>query len=156
MIGTKKQAINWLLNYDDDKKFEIKEYHEKRGLRANAYYWKLLNELANVLKVSKEDLHLRMLDDYSQHEFISVEAPIDVSKYIKYYQEAGEAELNGKLFKHYKVYKPSSDMDSKEFSILLDGLVQECKQQDIPTLDDEELEGMIKEYEKVFNSKQSR
>ena len=39
-------------------------------------------------------------------------------------------------------------MDKKEFSILLNGLIQECKQQDIETLEDREIEEMIKDYEK--------
>lgn len=153
MIGNKVKVINYMKNYKDDTKFEIKEYKEKRGLRANRYYWALINELANVLRLNKEEVHFQMLTKYSQFEYISVEAKINISKYIKYYQEAGETILNGKLFKHYKVYKPSSEMDSKEFSILLDGLVQECKQQDIETLEDREIEEMIKEYEKMVDSK---
>ena len=148
MIGTKNQIIRFLLPQKDDTKFEIKEYKAKRGLQANKYYWLLINELANVMRMSKEDMHLQMLEKYSQHDIISVEAKIDVSNYIKYYQEFGESFLDGKLFKHYKVFKPSSEMDSKEFSILLDGLIQECKQQDIETLEDREIEEMIKDYEK--------
>ena len=148
MIGTKNQIIRFLLPQKDDTKFEIKEYKEKRGLQANKYYWSLINELANVLQMSKEDLHLKMLSEYGQHEIISVLSEIDLSKYIKYYSECGESILNGKLFKHYKVFKPSSEMDKKEFSILLNGLIQECKQQDIETLEDREIEEMIKDYEK--------
>lgn len=148
MIGTKNQIIRFLLPQKDDTKFEIKEYKEKRGLQANKYYWSLINELANVMRMSKEDVHLQMLEKYSQHDIISVEAKIDISNYIKYYQELGESILNEKTFKHYKVFKPSSEMDTKEFSILLDGLIQECKQQDIETLEDREIKEMIKDYEK--------
>lgn len=143
MIGTKNQIITYLLPQEDKTKYEIKEYREKRGLQANKYYWSMLNELANVMRMSKEDLHLKMLNDYSQHEVISVKADIDLSNYIKYYQEIGESVLNGETFKHYKVYKPSSEMDRKEFSILLDGLLMECKQQGIETLEDREIEEML-------------
>jgi hypothetical protein len=147
MIGTKNQIITYLLVQKEETKFELKEYKEKRGLQANKYYWTLINELANVLRMDKEDLHFKMLQSYGQHELISVLADIDLSNFIKYYVEAGESVLNGKTFKHYKVFKPSSEMDSKEFSILLDGLVQECKQQGIETLEDKEIEEMIKNYE---------
>lgn len=153
MIGTKNQVITYLLPQKDETKYEIKEYKEKRGLRANNYYWKMLNELANVLNMSKEDLHFKMLQSYGQCELVSVVADINVEGYFIYYSEAGESSLNGKLFKHYKVYKRSSEMDSKEFSKLLDGLLQECKQQDIMTLEDKEIEEMMKEYEKILNSK---
>lgn len=143
MIGTKNQIITYLLPQEDKTKYEIKEYKEKRSLQANKYYWSMLNELANVLRISKEDLHLKMLNDYSQHEVISVLADINIGNYIKYYQEVGESILNGKTFKHYKVFKQSSEMDRKEFSILLDGLLQECRQQGIETLEDKEIEEML-------------
>lgn len=143
MIGTKNQIITYLLPQEDKTKYEIKEYKEKRSLQANKYYWSMLNELANVLRMSKEDLHLKMLNDYSQHEIISVLADINIGNYIKYYQEVGESILNGKTFKHYKVFKQSSEMDRKEFSILLDGLLQECRQQGIETLEDKEIEEML-------------
>lgn len=143
MIGTKNQIITYLLPQEDKTKYEIKEYKEKRSLQANKYYWSMLNELANVLRMSKEDLHLKMLNDYSQHEVISVLADINIGNYIKYYQEVGESILNGKTFKHYKVFKQSSEMDRKEFSILLDGLLQECRQQGIETLEDKEIEEML-------------
>lgn len=45
-----------------------------------------------------------------------------------------------KKFTHYKVYKGSSEMNSKEFSILLDGLVSECNEQSIATLTKSERE----------------
>ncbi len=128
MIGTQKQAITWLLEQNKEKKYEVKEYSEKRGLKANAYYWELVNQLANVLRISKEELHLLLLQRYGQSEMVSVLATIDVKPYFKYYAEAGESILNGKAFKHYKVYKGSSQMSRKEMSILIDGLVSECQE----------------------------
>lgn len=155
MIGNKRQVANYMANFKEDVKFEIKEYKDKRGLRANRYYWSLINELANVLRMSKEEVHRDILTHYGQSVLVSVTAEADLGVF-KYYSEVGESILNGKLFKHIKVYKPSSEMDSKEFSILLDGLIQECKQQDITTLDEIEIKEMIKDYEKTFNSKQFR
>lgn len=153
MIGTKNELITYLLVQDDKQKFELKEYKEKRGLQANKYYWTLINQLANVLKISKEDLHFKMLQDYGQSEIISILDSINLEGYFKYYSEVGESVLNGKTFKHIKVYKESHEMDSKEFSILLEGLVQECKQQDIETLEDKEIKEMIKEYGKMVDIK---
>ena len=56
MVGTQKQAINWLLEQNKDKQYEVKEHSEKRGLKANNYYWELVNQLANALRISKEEL----------------------------------------------------------------------------------------------------
>ena len=145
MIGNRKQIFNYLFSQNDDDKFEINPFREKRGLQANKYYWSLLNELANVLRMSKEDLHLKMLEDYGQGTLVSVIADADLSVF-KYYSEVGESILNGKTFKHIKVYKPSSEMNRREFSILLDGLIQECKGQDIETLEDKDIKEMIRAY----------
>lgn len=147
MIGTQKEVINWALEQDKDKKLEIKIYRPKRGLKANAYYWELLNELANVLKLGNDELHFMLLQKYGQVQMVSVLATIDVSGYFKYYTEAGESTLNGKLFKHYKVYKGSSEMDSREMSILINGLVEECKAQNIQTKPQEEINSILESWD---------
>lgn len=146
MIGTQKEVINWVLEQDKDKKLEIKIYRPKRGLKANAYYWELENELANVLRIDNETLHFLLLQKYGQVEMVSVLANIDVSGYFKYYIEAGESILNEKTFKHYKVFKGSSEMDSREMSILINGLVEECKEQGIETRPEAEVKAMLEEW----------
>ena len=113
--------------------FDIKQYREKRSLNANNYAWKLLTEIANVLRANKEDIYLLMLKRYGQSEIISALAHIPIGGYVKYCEEAGESTLKGKLFKHYKVYKGSSEFDSREMSIFLDGIVSEAKNIGIPT-----------------------
>lgn len=148
MIGTANKLITWLLEQNKDKRYEVKEYTDKRGLKANAYYWELVNQLANVLRTSKEELHFLLLQRYGQGEMVSVLATIDVKPYFKYYAEAGESVLNGKTFKHYKVYKGSSEMNRKEMSILIDGLVGECKEANIETKPKEEINSLLKEWDK--------
>ncbi len=66
MVGTVNKLITWLLEQNTDKKYEVKEYSEKRGLKANAYYWELVNQLANILRISKEELHFLLLQRYGQ------------------------------------------------------------------------------------------
>lgn len=143
MIGTAIQIINKLLNAPRDEKFELTEYKEKRSLNANNYAWALMVEIGNKLNLSKEEVYKQMLIDYGQSTMISVLANVDVSGYFKYYKEAGRSELNGKEFVHYKVYKGSSEYNTKEMSILIDGIVQECKQLDIETKTNEEIESLI-------------
>lgn len=143
MIGTSTKIITYLLEQSKDKKFELKDYKERRSLNANAYYWCLVNELANVLRMSKEELHFRLLQRYGQSEIASVVKGIDVKPYFKYYLEAGESDLNGKTFIHYKVYKGSSEMDSREMSILIHGLVDECQEQGIETKSEQEIKSML-------------
>lgn len=148
MIGTIEQVIQYLFKQDKTKQYEVKEYKQKRSLNANNYFWELTTQLANVLRMDKEELYLLLLQRYGQSEMVSVVADIDVKPYFKYYTEAGESFLNGKLFKHYEVYKGSSEMDSKEMSILIDGLVSECKEQDIETRTPEEIKSLLESWGK--------
>lgn len=134
MVGNAIQIIQWLYNQDKDKRFDIKEHKEKRSLNANNYAWKLITEIANVLRKPKEEVYLEMLKSYGQCEMISIVSSVDVKGYFKYYEEAGRSFLNGKEFTHYKIYKGSSEFNTKEMSILIDGIVQEAKQLGIETM----------------------
>lgn len=147
MVGTSKELIKRLVELPDDKKYEIKEYKEKRSLNANNYYWQLVTELGNVLGMDKEWLHFLLLQKYGQSEMISVVADVDMKNYLKYYAEAGESNLNGKTFKHYKVYKGSSEMDRKEMSILINGLVEECQIQGIETKTPAEINSLLERWD---------
>ena len=119
---------------------EAKPFRKKRSLNANAYAWKLITDIADVLRASKDEIYLQMLKRYGQSELISVLSNIDVSKYVKYYEEAGESTLNGKTFTHYRVFKGSSEFDTREMAVLIDGIVSEAKELNIPTETPDEIE----------------
>ena len=106
---------------------EVKPFRAKRSLNANNYAWAIITQIADIVRASKEEIYLEMLRRYGQSELISVLAHIPIRDYIKYCEEAGESSLNGKLFKHYKVYKGSSEFDTREMSIFIDGIVSEAK-----------------------------
>ncbi len=139
MQGTPLQIIQWLYEQDKDKQFTIKEHKEKRSLNANNYYWKLVNEIANKLHTSKEEVHERMIKRYSQSEYISVLEDVDISKFVRYFEEKNTFIFNNRKFKSYLVFKGSSEMDTKEMSILIDGIVSEAKEMGIETLPPDEL-----------------
>lgn len=148
MVGTIEQIIQYLFIQDRTKKYEVKEYKKKRSLNANNYFWELTTELANVLKMDKEEVYFNLLQKYGQSEMVSVVANIDVRPYFKYCTEAGESILNGKTFKHYKVYKGTSEMNSKEMWILTEGLISECETQNIPTKPKEEITSLLESWQK--------
>jgi hypothetical protein len=85
---------------------------------------------------------MEVLRRYGQSELVSVQAYIPLGQYVKYCEEAGESMLNGKLFKHYRVYKGSSEMDTREMSILIDGIVSEAKGLGIQTETPDQIENM--------------
>ena len=125
----------------------LKKHFNKRSLDANAYAWKLIGEMANELRMSKEDVYLLMLKRYGQSELISVLSHIPLQGFVKYFEEVGESELNGKTFKHYKIYKGSSEYDTREMSILIDGIVSEAKELGIQTDTPEQIREMMRRYE---------
>lgn len=112
---------------------KIDKQSKKRSLNANNYAWKLITEIGNATRQSKEDVYFLMLKRYRQSDMVSVVADVPVKYYFKHYEEAGETTLNGKLFKHYRVYKGSSEFDTKEMSIFIDGFVSEAKDLGIQT-----------------------
>lgn len=145
----KEQVQEFILGIKNSKdgliyECKINPHRQKRSLNANAYCWALINEMANVLRASKEEIYLNMLKRYGQSSVVSVieEAAGTFKKSVKYCEEIGQAELNGKAFKHIKVYAGSSTYDSREMAILIDGVISECKDLDIETMTPGEIEKM--------------
>ena len=119
---------------DKDKlSIEVKPYREKRSLNANAYAWTLIGKIADAARAGKDEIYLKLLKRYGQSELISVLSHVPIENYVKYYEEAGESKLNGKDFTHYRVYKGSSEFDTREMSIFIDGVVSEAKELGIQT-----------------------
>ena len=140
-LNEKLSALNMFNELHEAEKLCIKvgKFREKRSLNANNFAWKLMTEIGNRTRQSKEDVYFLMLKRYGQSEMISVLAHIQIGQFVKYCEEAGESTLNGKLFKHYRVYKGSSEFDTKEMSIFIDGVVSEAKDLGIETLPPERL-----------------
>ena len=119
---------------DKDKlSIEVKPYRERRSLNANAYAWSLIGQIADIVRAGKDEIYLKLLKRYGQSELISVLSHVPIGNYVKYYEEAGESKLNGKMFTHYRVFKGSSEFDTREMSIFIDGVVSEAKDLGIQT-----------------------
>ena len=131
---------------DKELEIEIKEYKEKRSLNANALLWKLCNELGNKLRISKKEVYLMALKNYGQSEVISIQSDVNIQGYFKYFEKIGTGKINNKEFTHYKIYKGSSEYNTLEMSILLDGVVQEAKEQGIQVLSASEIDLIKREW----------
>jgi hypothetical protein len=119
---------------DKDKlSIEIKPYRQHRSLNANAYAWTLIGKIADAVRAGKDEIYLNCLKRYGQSELISVLSHVPIGNYVKYYEEAGESKLNGKMFTHYRVYKGSSEFDTREMSIFIDGVCSEARDLGIQT-----------------------
>lgn len=140
MIGNPQEIIQWLFDQDKNKKFEIKEYHKKRSLNANAYAWALIGKIADVLRSSKDEIYLEMLKKYGQSEIVSVLSDINVTGYFKYFEEIATVRLQGKNFTHYKVFKGTSEYNTAEMAVFIDGVISEADELGVDTLPPNEVE----------------
>lgn len=138
MIGNPLQLIQYLYEQGKDKKFELKEFKEKRNKDQNSKYWKLLGELSLKLKIGIEELHFKFLKEYSPRYQILLPENVELFG-IEYYEKKSKIIKDNKEFSVYYVYKPSHEMTKGEFAMLLQGLCEECKQQGIETLSPNEL-----------------
>ena len=140
MIGNPQEIIQWLFDQDKNKKFEVKEYHKKRSLNANAYAWALIGKIADVLRSSKDEIYLEMLKKYGQSEIVSVLSDINVTGYFKCFEEIATVKLQGKNFTHYKVFKGTSEYNTAEMAVFIDGVISEADELGIDTLPPDEVE----------------
>jgi hypothetical protein len=129
---------------------EIKQYRNKRSLDANAYMWLLLGKMAAVLHTTKDELYLQMLDRYGVYTHIIVKPSVvdKVKQEWRTVRELGEVTVNGQKGVQLQCFFGSSTYDSKEFSILLDGVISECKEIGIEVISEEEKQLLIKEWGK--------
>lgn len=89
--------------------------------------------------LSKEEVYIGLLEDYSKCLMIPVEKGKKLNGFFKYYKYIATTNINGKEADYYKVFKGSSEFDTEEMSVFLDGIIQECKQLGIETLTPEQI-----------------
>ena len=142
MIGKPKDLIVYLATRDDNKEYEVKEVKKKRTLDSNAYYWVLVNKIAEALNQKKEFVHMEMLRFYSETYSVLLPAEQDITGLIKYYDVESTIKRGNRLYKSYKAYLPSSEMNTKQMSVLIDGIVSEAKQLGIETMTPNQIEEM--------------
>ena len=151
-VFTVKSAVRILtgliLAGKDELTLAITEYKKTRTLTQNAYYWGLLNKLKNKLKTREDELHIQLLQRYGQDQkdengntvIFSLRSDISPVGILKYSKVIGTGTVNGVEFTHYKALKGSSEMDTAEMNVLIDGLISECKEVGIETDTPQELE----------------
>ena len=144
-----QELINKIFGLDEYQLNLVNDYIEElihpkkhRSLSQNAYMWQLINQIGVKVRKSKEEVYLTMLKDYGVSEIVSMLSSINPKGFFKYYEPIGTGIVNNKEFTHYKIYKGSSEYNSLEMSVLIDGVIQEAENLGIPTMPKEEIEKM--------------
>ena len=155
-ITTKiEKLLPKLFELDRDKLYDIKieEHKEKRSLNANSYLWVLCTKIADKLTtgynpVTKEEIYEQMLKSYGQSIMIPVTLNSKPDGYFKYYDYNGSSILNGKVADWYIIYKGSSEYNTYEMTVLLNGVIEECHNLGIETKRQEEIDALLNSWEK--------
>lgn len=127
---------------------EVKVYRHKRSLNANAYFWLLLSEMAAILRTTKDELYLIMLERYGVYTHLIVKPNVAerVKEEWRTVRELGEVVVNGTTGVQLQCYFGSSTYDTKEMSVLIDGIVGEAKELGINTMLPDELARIKSEW----------
>lgn len=152
MTGNPKQIINYLLEQDSDRLFDLSEHKQKRSLNANALLWHCLGEIANTLNTDKWEVYLQMLKRYGKYTYICVKPNVvdSVKKQWRECEVLGDIEINGQKAIQMLCYFGSSTYDSKEFSSLLNGVISEMEEMGLATPESEELERIMEQWAKNY------
>lgn len=131
---------------------ELKKWHEKRSLSANAYFHVLVHKIAEVLTISDARAKNLLIGRYGQIEYIggevcAIKSNLPAEQMLEQ-EHLHCREVNGPDVDcfYYVVYRQTRTYDSREFSRLLNGTIQEAKELGIEVLSPEEIERMMKRY----------
>lgn len=153
MVGTIEQVIQYLFKQDRNKKYEVKEVKRRRSLDSNAYAWVLLGKLQDKLHIAKEDIYKSLIKEIGSYEVIPVKNEA-VERFRQAWSKNGlgwitettKSKLEG--FTNVIAYYGSSTYNTSEMSRLIELIVQECKQQDIETMTQNELKSLLESWNK--------
>lgn len=136
---------------DGDVSVTIKRHRPNRSLQANNYAWSLMEAIASTLGQDKDVLYEMMLRRYGTGEtytddndkeckvLFTLREDVPPQLVARHYAKMGEGVVDGRKFIHYRAIKGSSEYDTKEMSVFLDGIISECKELGIETATQEEL-----------------
>ena len=162
---TKKPKITLLLDTRDslpgleeikDNKLsiEIKKYRKKRSLDANAYFWKLLQEICEKQDLNTIEEYKRRVKELGIFKQFKLMAQ-DIKTFEKIWTDRGIAwfceivdteYIYNTEFKIVNAYYGSSSYNTKYMSRLIDNLVQDCMAVGIETKSKEEIESLLNSW----------
>ena len=148
-----KQDVSDLKAICDKKKLiaiECKEHRKKRSLDANGMLWAICTQIANAIKSSKDEVYLTMLERYGvfTHVIVKPEAVERIKQEWRTCRVLGEVTVNGKTGVQIQCYYGSHLYDSKEFSVLLEGVISEAREMGIEVISEQDKQLLIQEWGK--------
>ena len=148
--------------YEEVKRYDLLDisfdkHRNKRSLDANSYLHVMLNKLARCFTISDEEMKIKMNLAYGtiardeSGKILGAKVPKGTNMqsfypYSKWYKEEDGCDC-------YMFYKRTHELNTKEFSQLLSGVLQDCKESGIETLDDIQFKSLMDDYEKKYQKR---
>lgn len=129
--------------------YEIVRRRKKRSNDANALCWKLCTEIADVIRSDKESVYVEMLKRYGQSDIWAASPETKPEQHFRYFDFFGKRTVKGKEVYFYTVYRGSSEYDTREMSVLLDGIIDEAKSLDIEVISESERSLLLEDWGKA-------
>lgn len=117
------------LSKEDRLEIRITKKKKRRSLDANALLWACIGEISQALRADKWAVYLLMLRRYGKFTYICVKPQVVEAVKLQWREceEIGKVNINGTEAVQLLCYFGSSTYNSKEFSVLLDGVISEMK-----------------------------
>lgn len=144
------------LDADTEYTVSITKKSKRRSLNANAYAWVLCDKIARELSkngyISKNDVYKRVLIECGAFTYIPVKNAA-VDRFIEIWhghglgwhaEDAGTAKTEG--YTIIRAYHGSSVYDMNEMRRLIDALIDECSQLNIPIENNDYVNSLIQEW----------
>ena len=138
---------------------EVKEHKEKRSLSANAYFHTLCHKMAAVLGTDWESVKKHLVLSYgtpAERDSVPVVIRLPKGVSLETFYPYGNWVYGDSEIDEYELLKETHTMNTKEFSVLLDGTIQECKELGIETLSESEIRRMYAQVDCPMQDKQRR
>lgn len=139
---------------DADIDVTIKKYAPRRSLDANAYCWVLIDKLSEEMGLPKTEVYkhaIRGIGGISETVCVMKKAADKLCQVWEHNGIGWQSErLPSKVPDCVNVilYYGSSVYDTRQMSALINSLVEDCKMLGIETKPQEEIESLLKEYDK--------
>jgi hypothetical protein len=127
-----------------------KKHRKKRSLDANALLWLCLGRMAIELRTDKWQVYLQMLKRYGKYTYICVKPNVVDAMKLQWREceVIGEVDINGQKAVQMLCYFGSSTYNTKEFSVLLEGVFSEMKEIGMDTPTSEDMRRSLEQWEK--------
>ena len=135
---------------EDRLSIDVKKWRKKRSLDANGMLWSCLGEMASALHTDKWEVYLQMLKRYGKYTYVCVKPNVVDAMKLQWREceVVGEIDINGQKAVQMLCYFGSSTYNTQEFSILLEGVIDEMKEMGLQPPPSREMRRVLEEMEK--------